>query len=496
MRTHRIWLKLLCVLPVLVLAAALPSLASPREWVHVRSQHFTVITDAGEERGREVASRFEEMRSVFGAFMNQPNLSLPAPLQIVAFRNTKEMRRFVPLWQGKPIDMMGYFHQSGDCGVILLDLSVKNYTQTAFHEYAHQLLNANTSTETQAWFEEGFAEYFSTIRGNGGQAEVGAVHEKNWKTVRHKRLMSTADLLQIRQDSAIYNQNGEARNVFYGQSWLMVHYLFDRHWLPRAFAYLSLLSEGTVNVEDAFQQAFGMSTEQFDGVLRDYARQKSLENSSVAVASLATRESYAARSLTETEANAELADVHLHSPDYDDEAVREFDSVLKRNPNEPVALRGLGYAYLQDRNFARAAEFLSRAERGNPEDARVHYYAALLMKEEAGPLGRPTGDSIAVMQQELKKVVALEPDYAAAYQLLALTYEWQGNNEKSVEAIKRAAQLNPRNRRYRADLGRISGGIESAAATVLKQFEQPRVGPGGRQVSQSKGNTQPAARGK
>jgi Flp pilus assembly protein TadD len=496
MRIHRIWLKLLCLLPVLVLAAALPTVASRREWVQVRSPHFTVITDAGEERGREVAAHFEDMRSVFGAFMNQPNLSLPAPLQIVAFRNTKEMRRFVPLWQGKPIDMMGYFHQSGDCGVILLDLSVKNYTQTAFHEYAHQLLNANTSAETQPWFEEGFAEYFSTIQMNGGRAEVGGVHEKNFKIVRHKPLMTTADLLQIRQDSATYNQNGGGRNVFYGQSWLMVHYLFDRHWLPRAFAYFSLLSEGTVNVEDAFQQAFGTSTEQFDGVLREYARQKSLETSSVAAATSATRDSFTARSLSETEGDAELADVHLHSPDYDDQAVREFDSVLKRSPNEPVALRGLGYAYLQDRNFARAAEFLSRAERGNPEDARVHYYAALLIKEEAVPGGRPTGDSIAVMQQELRKVLSLQPDYAAAYQLLALTYEWQGNNQKSVEAIKRAAQLNPRNRSYRADLGRISGGVESAATTVLKQFEPSRVSQPTRQLSQSKASNQPAARGK
>lgn len=496
MRIHRIWLKLLCVLPVLVLAAALPSLAARREWVQVRSQHFTVITDAGEERGREVASRFEEMRSVFGAFMNQPNLSLPAPLQIVAFRNTKEMRRFVPLWQGKPIDMMGYFHQSGDCGVILLDLSVKNYTQTAFHEYAHQLLNANTSAETQPWFEEGFAEYFSTIRGGGGQAEVGAVHEKDWKTVHHKRLMSTADLLQVRQDSAIYNQNGDGRNVFYGQSWLVVHYLFDTRRLPVAFDYFSRIAQGTTSVQDAFQQAFGMSTGQFDRVLSEYARRKSLETSLVAVAAVANPHSYTVRFLNTTEADAELADVHLHSPDYDDQAVREFDSVLKRNPNEPVALRGLGYAFLQDRNFARAAEFLSPAERGNPEDARVQYYAAMLIKEEAGPGGRPAGDSIAVMQQKLKEALAREPDYAAAYQLLALTYEWQGNNDKSVEAIKRAAQLNPRNRSYRADLGRISGGVESAAITVLKQFEQPRVSQAARQLSQSKASNQPAARGK
>src|SRR5579884_1332690 len=387
MRIRRVWPGFWCAVTALVLVAGQSCIASPPQWVQVRSPHFTVITDAGEARGRTVAADFEQMRDVSGTFMNRPNLSLSAPLDIVAFRNTKEMRRFVPLWRGKPIDMMGYYHQSRDCGVILLDLSIKNYTQTVFHEYAHELLNANTSIETQPWFDEGFAEYFSTIRADGSDAEVGAVHGKDFKVVRHKRLMTTSDLLRVRQDSAIYNQNGDARNVFYGQSWLMVHYLFETHKLPQAFAFFSLLSEGTASLEDAFRQAFGMTTSQFDGVLKEYARQKSLGSTSVAVTSDTNANLYQVKALSGTAADAQLADVHLHSPDYDDQAVREFDSVLKRNPREAVALRGIGYAYLKDRNFAKAAEFLDRAERANPDDARVHYYSALLIKEEAQSTG-------------------------------------------------------------------------------------------------------------
>ena len=471
MRKHRIWPGLLFVIPLLVLATIQMAVASDPTWVEVRSPHFTVITDAGEERGREVVSHFEKMRAVFGAFMDAPNLSLPAPLQIVAFRNTKEMRRFVPLWGGKPVDMMGYFHQSGDCGVILLDLSVKNYPQTAFHEYAHQLLNANTSVQTQPWFDEGFAEYLSTMTVRNGEVELGAAHKKDWKIARHKRLLSTAELLEVRQDSAIYNQNGEARNVFYGQSWLMVHYLFDSHSLSDAFQYFTSISQGTVNTEDAFQQAFGMSTREFDEKLREYARHKHLETSKVGVADGVNPAAYQVRALGAADAEAALADVHLHSPDYDDQAVREFDSVLKRDPNQAVALRGLGYAYLQDRDFGRAAEFLKRAERLNPEDARVHYYTALCIKEAASGTGRPENSDISRMQRELEKVLTLEPDYAAAYELLGLTYEWQGNSDKSGEAMKRAAELNPRNRQYRANLVRMGLGSDKLASTILRQLD-------------------------
>src|SRR5690348_3369796 len=63
-------------------------------WMEIKSPHFSVATDAGEKRGREVAMRFEQMRSVFAALMVKANVNIPVPLQIVAFRSTKEFRQF------------------------------------------------------------------------------------------------------------------------------------------------------------------------------------------------------------------------------------------------------------------------------------------------------------------------------------------------------------------------------------------------------------------
>jgi hypothetical protein len=87
--------------------------AGEPQWVEVRSPNFSVVTDAGEKRGREVAMRFEQMRGVFGTLMTKANVNLPVPLQIVAFRNTKEMRQVAPLFNGKPTELAGLF-QGGD----------------------------------------------------------------------------------------------------------------------------------------------------------------------------------------------------------------------------------------------------------------------------------------------------------------------------------------------------------------------------------------------
>ncbi|MGC2612238.1 MAG: hypothetical protein WA320_19350, partial [Candidatus Sulfotelmatobacter sp.] len=36
--------------------------AEQSPWLEIHSTHFTVITDAGEKKGKEVALRFEQMR--------------------------------------------------------------------------------------------------------------------------------------------------------------------------------------------------------------------------------------------------------------------------------------------------------------------------------------------------------------------------------------------------------------------------------------------------
>src|SRR6185312_8853975 len=127
-----------------------------QQWVEVTSPHFSVITDAGEKRAREVGLRFEQMRMAFGLIFQKVSVNT-APLEIVAFRNSKEMKRYSPLYQGKPIEIAGLFLGDGGHGrrlnnsngeerqYIALDLSQEDNWGTVFHEYAHLLINSNVS---------------------------------------------------------------------------------------------------------------------------------------------------------------------------------------------------------------------------------------------------------------------------------------------------------------------------------------------------------------
>jgi hypothetical protein len=141
-------------LPLVLIALLVSAFASEPEWVEVRSPHFSVVTDAGEKRGRAAALRFEQMRAVFGALLVKAKVNLPIPLQIIAFRNTKEMRQFAPLYNGKPTQVAGLFQGNTDRCFILLDMSTDEPWQVVFHEYAHQLMNGNTTGEFPPWFEQ------------------------------------------------------------------------------------------------------------------------------------------------------------------------------------------------------------------------------------------------------------------------------------------------------------------------------------------------------
>src|SRR6202166_5095535 len=287
--------------------------AGEPQWVEVRSPNFSVVTDAGEKRGREVAMHFEQMRAVFGALMIKANVNLPIPLQIVAFRNTKEMRQIAPLFNGKPTQVAGLFQGGTDRSFIMLDMSVENPWAVVFHEYAHQLMNGNMRGELDPWFEEGFAEYFSSIEVDGKEARVGKVPNDEYIILQQVGMMKIADLFRVRQNTQTYNESGDHRTTFYAESGMLTHYIYDNHLMPKVATYFDLEDNHHVPIEDAIQQAFGMSAPQFDKVLRSYVSSGRFKYYPIPTPSNISPNGYTATPMSSAGGNAVLADIHLHS---------------------------------------------------------------------------------------------------------------------------------------------------------------------------------------
>jgi tetratricopeptide (TPR) repeat protein len=450
--------------------------AGDSQWVEIRSPHFSVVTDAGEHRGREVAMRFEQMRGVFGTLMVKANVNLPVPLQIVAFRNTKELRQFAPLWNGKPTQVAGLFQGGGDRSFIMLDMSVESPWTVVFHEYAHQLMNGNLSVQMDPWFEEGFAEYFSSIEVDGKEARVGKIPEYEYQVMRHEASIRIADLFKIQENSPTYNESGDHRTVFYAESGMLVHYVYDNQLLLKLGTYFRL-KYNNVSVEDAIQQAFGMSAPQFDKALRDYVTSGHYRYYPVLTPANIDSKTYAIKPLSIPDSSAILADIHLHSRDYLDQSMTEFQAVLKADPNNAAACRGMGYAYLQKKDFDQAGQYFRRSSQADSKDPRVHYYSALLMSRQGSFTDR---SELPLMTKELETSIALDPNFGDAYALLAFAEAYGPDPAKGLETMTKAILINPRNENYQYNLAQMyltSQKFDAAIALLqnLQKTQDPRL---------------------
>ena len=438
------------VLGLVVLFSRLVFAGDP-QWVEVRSPNFSVITDAGEKKGREVAFHFEQMRSVFGTLMTRANVNLPVPLEIVAFRNTKEIRQVAPIFRGKPTELAGLFQGGEDRCFIMLDMSVENPWNVVFHEYAHRLMDGNISIRTDPWFEEGFAEYFSSIEVDNKEARVGKIPIETYQILMQMGMIRVADLFRVQHYSKTYNENGDHRTTFYAESSLVVHYLYDNALIPKLTAYFDALQVQKKPVDQAVQTAFGMSPEQFDKVLRNYLNSRRYRYYPISTPAHIVPAQFAVSPVSLADAHAVLADIHAHSLDYRDKALAEFQDVLRVDPNNASALRGAGFVCLQQRDFQRATEYLRRAAQLNSKDARVHYYYAMLLNQQ----GARDEELSSQIKNELESAISLDAKLADAYSLLGYTQAISGEPEKGMATLKKAIELSPRNEHYIFNLATV-----------------------------------------
>jgi len=139
------------------------------------------------------------------------------------------------------------------------------------------------------------------------------------------------------------------------------------------------------------------------------------------------------------EARIQLADLLLHEEDRVAQGIKELETIVAANPSQPDAQRALGYGYLRDRNFAKAAEHLQAAAALGSKDPHVYFFSALVMYQQD-----PASITSSKGREYLKHAIELDPDYADAYAMLGLGQLNSGNYADAEATLSRAIALAPR----------------------------------------------------
>ncbi len=556
-----LWLALYAVL-----TACFPVLAAEPPWLEVHSTHFTVITDAGEKKGREVALRFEQMRSVFALLLGKERLNQSVPLTILAFKNDKSFYQVAPLRhapgqaqaqqahgqpaqlqpaQVQPIDVPGFFLAGDDQDFIVLNVSEEESWRAVAHDFAGMLLNFNYPP-AQGWFDEGLAQYFSSIHVDNKQVEIGGDPALR-PSVNHDLAGSQRDanaaksftellggqtwlplpqLFTVKPDASTRNQ-GTQDALYQAESWIVMHYLLHEKKLPETGTYFNLVLNQHVLVEDAIQQAYGMSSAQMEKAVKDYFHAQAALFASLGAARLATPNAanaavdpmyrfpslvgpddsaITAKPIPESDERALYAEVATRIPERRNLGLLQLRALAnaptasdkkfqatkeEKRPGEdpdqlptnaigsPMAHRILAWDHIQHGEFEDATTELSDAAALDQRDMWVRYYSCVLkyriaQSKHADMQGLPN------MMLDLRSVLDWYPELAGAYDLLALARNEGGSTPAAMQSERAAMGLSPRNELYVYHLGQIyvaSKKWEAAQALLdrLKRSNDPQI---------------------
>jgi len=486
--------------------------AEQSPWLEVHSAHFTVITDAGEKRGREVALRFEQMRAVFANLLTKERLNQPLPLTILALKSDKMYYQVAPLRQGQPIDVPGFFQPGEDQDFIVLNLFEPESWRAVAHDFAHMLLNYNYPP-AQGWFDEGLVEYFSSIRVDNKQVEIGGDPElrasagqdllqNQIETHPPKSLtellgaqvwLSIPDLFTMKHDTSNYTE-GTHHTLFYAESWMVIHYLLHEKKLPETGVYFDLVLNQKVPVEEAIQKAYGVSPQQLERSVKDYfhsqvglstaldaAREKNpdpdfstnpaqVHHFPVPVGP--EDSAINAKTFPDADARALYAGIQVRIPERREPGLKELQTLITAPPvPAPAPAHASAKTGSDDDKvpvLAHGNELAHRMlawdhiQRGEFDDAVIELGDAAVLKQgdvwiryylsvlklRMAQAKHADTQGLANMMQDLRTVLEWYPEFAEAYDMLAQARNEGGGPAAAMQAERAAMQLSPRDERY------------------------------------------------
>jgi hypothetical protein len=250
------------------LLMAIPAVAHA-EWNKATSDHFVVHGEMDRERLRNFTERVEKFDALMRILTGKQKEASPNKLILFLVRDVAAVQRLVGKARG---NIAGFYSPSiagsiavvpktGGGGMADLDSDI-----VLFHEYAHHFMLQYFAVGYPAWYVEGFAEYYSTTEfRKDGSIAVGM-------PARHRAysLMTLPAYPLTKMFAAdAAKMNSDETASFYGQSWLLTHYLsFEPTRKGQMTAYLTAFANG-VRAEKAASDAFGDS-EKLQAELKKY----------------------------------------------------------------------------------------------------------------------------------------------------------------------------------------------------------------------------------
>jgi tetratricopeptide (TPR) repeat protein len=427
-----------------------------RQWFETRTAHFNIYSCGAPQEVNKVAGQLEEFCEAFSLLAGSQAVASP-PIVVMAFPNHESMKPFLPLYQGQPENLAGFFQHGNDENLIVLSLPEAGAASmdmaVVFHEYTHLLFRSNDRI-WPIWLKEGMAEVYSTFATTGYSALIAQPIDHHLQLLAHEPLMPLAELFAVTHDSPQYNER-ERQGILYAESWLLTHFLMagdNANYRSRFRNFTPLLQEGQTPVQ-AFTNALQTTLPAVESELRRYlARGLFAPIQFTFTENVAGAKTIATRKLTPVENYFRLGD-ELFRIDRLDDAEKYFTDAQKLAPASPLPYEGLGLlAVRREQPDETLREFKAALQRGSGSFLAHYLYAwekFRLAADAQGGRGSLPGETAAEIHGELLKSIVLMPNFGPSHELFGIVEMAQGENlPLAVQHLQLAHQLEPENPYY------------------------------------------------
>jgi len=420
------------------------------DWREISSDHFVIYGEQGEASLTKFAERLElfhaAMAHVFNKKQAKPSPSNRLTVYVVTSRSrVQELsgmnNRFVA---------GVYLPRAGAAIAVVPTLSrgSSKYEMSGetvlYHEYAHHFMHGLTARKYPRWFVEGFAEFFAQVKFmSNGDIGIGLPPMHRAMELAYSREVPIRTMLEF--DGGAGATKNSRHDAFYGQSWVLFHYL---HMAPeragQVAKYEFLLGTGDTALEAA-EGAFG-DLDALEKEMESYQRRSKIgirviERSALEIGPIA------ARKLRPGEAAIMPIRIESKAGVSTEEALAllpDARKVATAHPDDPLVLAALAEAEFDAGNDDEAIAAADRALAIDPAqiDAHLQKGYALFSKVKKGALPKEAWRDVRLQFVKANKV---ENDHPSPLVHFYLAYLEQGQRptQNAINGLEWAMRLAP-----------------------------------------------------
>lgn len=447
-------------LALAMLALVLPATAQA-QWRRAESPNFVVYGEGSEARLRERILLLEDFDRLLRTVTSVNTPPAAAKLHVYLVDDNRALARIRDLGH----NAAGFYAASPEgIGAFVSVDSGGTLNETLFHEYAHHFMLQHAPGSYPAWYIEGFAEYFSTVRFTRDAIDIGNFSRGRASWLVHEGWLPLDRLL----GGSPSGLTPEGVSMFYSQSWLLTHYFYSTPERQAALGrYLVAARRG--GPISGIEQATGMNAERMGRELRNYIRDGSIRFRRMRRGSAGAPPPVTVATLPRAADDLILHHAALRVGISDANEASQLQAIrtaAARHANDPFARRVLAQAELLHGDRATAGRLLDGLIGEAPNDAELMYLRGRLHLEAAEDAPDPDSERL-LARQWFVRAHRADPDH---FQTLYRYFEAvrsgpEAMSENTANLIILAHELAPQVSEIRL----------AAAALMLQRGDTARV---------------------